>query len=79
LPDTGLPAIRKRAFRCRGAPQRSDLFTPARIAVDDGHVAEPCGHLANLLGVVSGIGQVVEIGDAFGGHLRQGDGNLTVM
>ena len=61
---------------CRG---EFDLFSPARIVVNDGHVPQPCGHLADLFGVVSGVGQVIEVGDASGGHLRQGDGSLAVM
>jgi hypothetical protein len=45
----------------------------ARIVVNDGHVPQPRGHLANFLGVVRGVGQVIEVDDAFGGHLREAD------
>ena len=47
--------------------------------VNEGRMAQAHGHLANLLGVVGGVGQVVEADDAFGRHLGQGDGSLAVM
>jgi len=56
-----------------------DLLAPARIAVDEGHVAQTRGHLADFLGVVGGVGQVVETDDPFGAHLRERDGHLAVV
>ena len=56
-----------------------DLFAPARIVVNEGHMGQAHGHLSNLLGVVGGVGQVVEADDAFGRHLGQGDGRLAVV
>ena len=56
-----------------------DLLAPARVVVDERHVPQPRRHLADLLGVVGGVGQIIEVDDPSGGHLRQRDGGLAVV
>lgn len=60
----------------RGEP---DLLAPARIAIDNRHMAETGGHIVDFLGVVCGIGQIVEVGNALGRHLGQWDRDLAVV
>src|SRR5271166_6495035 len=51
----------------------------AKVAVDDGGVAERPAVVVDRGGVVGGVHEIVEIGDASAGHGHQGNGDLAVV
>ncbi len=55
------------------------FFATARVVVDEGDMSQALGDRADFPGVVRGVGQVVEIDDPSGAHLRQRNGDLTVV
>ncbi len=55
------------------------LLTPPWVIVDDCNMPQTLRHRTDFFGIICGISQVVEIGDACGAHLRQRNGSLAVM
>src|SRR5271165_3439784 len=55
------------------------LVVGAKVAVDDGGVAERPALVVDRGGVVGGVHEIVEIGDAGAGHGHQGNGDLAVV
>lgn len=56
-----------------------DFFCSSRIEVNDGNMSELSGKGVDFFGVVSGVHEVVEIGDARLSQLCQGDRRLGVV
>src|SRR5271154_3594167 len=61
------------------APFGLALVVGAKVAVDDGGVAERPALIVDGGGVVGGVHEIVEIGDAGAGHGHQGNGDLAVV
>src|SRR5271166_4692038 len=61
------------------APFGLALVVGAKVAVDDGSVAERPALIVDGGGVVGGVHEIVEIGDAGAGHGHQGNGDLAVV
>src|SRR5271165_326478 len=61
------------------APFGLALVVGAKVAVDDGGVAERPALGVDRGGVVGGVHEIVEIGDAGARHSHQGDGDLAVV
>src|SRR5271168_3614734 len=55
------------------------LVVGAKVAVDNGGVAERPALIVDGGGVVGGVHEIVEIGDAGAGHGHQGNGDLAVV
>ncbi len=56
-----------------------EVLVPARIDIDDRHMAKPFTHLVDLPGIIGRVHEIVEIGHTPGGHHRQRDRDLAVM
>src|SRR5271166_361261 len=61
------------------APFGLALVVGAKVAVDDGGVAERPALVVDRGGVVGGVHEIVEIGDAGARHGHQGNGDLAVV
>ena len=61
------------------APFGLGFVLGAKVAVDDRSMAERLALVMDGGGVVGGIHEIVEIGDAGAGHGHQGNGDLTVV
>src|SRR5271165_1533502 len=61
------------------APFGLALVVGAKVAVDDGGVAERPALIVDGGGVVGGVHEIVEIGDAGARHGHQGNGDLAVV
>ena len=61
------------------APFGLGLVVGAKVAVDDRSVAQRPALVVDRGGVVGGVHEIVEIGDAGAGHGHQGNGDLAVV
>ena len=61
------------------APFGLGLVVGAKVAVDDRGVAQRPALVVDRGGVVGGVHEIVEIGDAGAGHGHQGNGDLAVV